>query len=220
MHGINLLRETIGTAAPAHRKRQWQGVIMSISETTNVFVPPLTISREEFLREGSDQQFREAIYTTVLALESLLKCREIFGRLLGLTGSQFAVLMSVAYRQGKMGIAIRDLAEHVRLAAPHVTTEVGRLIRIDLLRKRQDEVDRRSVLVSLSPKGEAVVRSIAPVARRVNDILFEGISEPELAATERLLHRLTLNAGKVLVEARRGRLLDDATTFSDEIMES
>lgn len=180
-----------------------------------VFTPPLTISREEFLREGGDRAFREAIYTTVLALESLLKCREIFGRVLGLTGSQFAVMMGTAYRQGENGVSIRDLAEHIRLAAPHVTTEVGRLIHKGLLSKRQDELDRRSVLVSLSPEGEEAVRSLAPVVRRVNDMLFEDISAAELAVVEKLLRRLTLNADRVFAQVRRGDLLEEKPRLAE-----
>lgn len=180
------------------------------------FEAPVTISRGEFLRQGSDRAFREAIYTTVLALESLLKCRDIFGRVLGLTGSQFAVLMGTAYRQGESGVSIRDLAEHVRLAAPHVTTEVGRLIHRGLLSKRQDEVDRRSVLVSLSPEGEEAVRSIAPVVRRVNDLLFEDISAAELAVVERLLRRLTVNADRVFAQVRRGDLLEPKPQLAED----
>lgn len=172
------------------------------------FQAPVTISRDEFLSAGSDRAFREAIYSTVMALESLLKCRDIFGRVLGLTASQFAVLMGTAYRQGEAGVSIRDLAEHVRLAAPHVTTEVGRLIRKGLLSKQQDQVDRRSVLVSLSPAGETAVNVIAPLVRRVNDMLFEDISAAELAAVERILRRLTINADRVFAQVRRGDLLE------------
>lgn len=191
--------------------------VTTIENAAGVFAPPLTISRDEFLREGDDRAFREAIYTTVLALESLLKCREIFGRVLGLTGSQFAVLMGAAYRQGENGVSIRDLAEHVRLAAPHVTTEVGRLIRKGLLSKRQDELDRRSVLVSLSRDGENAVRSLAPVVRRVNDILFEDISAAELAVVEKLLRRLMLNADRVFAQVRRGDLLDEKPRLGDVV---
>lgn len=173
------------------------------------FQAPVTISRDEFLSGGSDRAFREAIYSTVMSLESLLKCRDIFGRAMGLTASQFAVLMGAAYRQGEAGVSIRDLSEHVRLAAPHVTTEVGRLIRKGLLHKQRDDVDRRSVLVSLSPAGEAAVHGIAPLVRRVNDMLFEDISAVELAAVERVLRRLTVNADRVFAQARRGDLLDE-----------
>src|SRR5215469_5838131 len=100
------------------------------------FRPPRTISRRDYLRNGGDDWFREVIYATVEALGRLLACRNAFGRALGLTASQFAVLMGVAFRQSAAGVSIRDLARHVALAPTHVTTEVGRLIRRGYLAKR------------------------------------------------------------------------------------
>lgn len=142
----------------------------------------------------------------VTALDGLLRCRDVFGKALDLTGSQFAVLIGTAYRQKASGVTIRDLAEHVRLAAPHVTTEVNRLIKHGLLVKRQHQVDRRSVLVSLSPYGEAEVERIAPLVRQVNDILFEGVSHQDFQAVVRVTQSLTVNVERVFSEIRWGRL--------------
>ena len=174
------------------------------------FRPPVTVSRAEFLHGGSDRAFRESIYAMVLALDGLLKCRALFGKVLGLTPSQFAVLMGTAYRQGAEGVAIRDLADHIRLAAPHVTTEVGRMIEMGLLAKRQDESDRRSVRVSLSPEGEAAVVRVAPVVRRVNDMLFEDISAAALEVVEAFTRKLALSAERVFAHAKWGDILGAA----------
>ena len=168
------------------------------------FEVPTTISRTDFLQGGSDEVFRETIYTMVRGLGGLLRCREMFARHLGLTGSQFAVLMGTAYRQGATGVTIRDLAEHVRLASTHVTTEVGRLIRRKLLVKRPSASDGRSVLVSLSQEGEDAVRRIAPLVREVNDALFERIEAAELARVDQALRRLAENADRALADLRQG----------------
>src|SRR5882757_3535202 len=77
------------------------------------FKPPLTISRPDYLRSGSDAGFREAIYALVQAVGRLITCREAFGRALDLTASQFAVLIGVAYQQGRDGVTVRDLSEHI-----------------------------------------------------------------------------------------------------------
>ena len=53
-----------------------------------------------------------------------------------------------------------------------MTTEVGRLIRKGLLRKRANKKDRRGVLVQLSPKSEAALVGLTPLVRRINDVLF------------------------------------------------
>jgi DNA-binding MarR family transcriptional regulator len=166
------------------------------------FEIPVTISRAAFLRDGTDAAFRETIYTMVRALDGLMRCREVFARHLGLTGSQFAVLMGVAYRQGETGVTIRDLAEHVRLAPTHVTTEVGRLIRRRLLVKRRNAADGRSVLVSLSPAGENAVRDVSPVLRQINDTLFRDIGPADFDATGDVLRRLADNADQALAQPR------------------
>jgi DNA-binding MarR family transcriptional regulator len=79
---------------------------------------------------------------------------------MGLTGSQFAVMIGTAYRQKAEGVSIRTLAEYVQLAPPHVTTEVGWLIRKGLLIKRANPQDGRGVLVRLSRHGEGAIDSI------------------------------------------------------------
>src|SRR5215471_2142482 len=133
----------------------------------NGFSPPRTVSHGALLQAGSDVAFRETLYLMVLTFGRLITCREAFGRALGLTGSQFAVLIGAAYAQGRDGVSIRALADHVQLASTHVTTEVGRLIRKGLLAKAVNPRDRRGVLVTLSQRGEAAVDEVAPFLRRV-----------------------------------------------------
>jgi len=168
-----------------------------------VFVPPLTVSHRELLAGGSDVAFRETLYLMVLTFGRLISCREAFGRALSLTGSQFAVLIGTAYRQGADGVSVRALPDHIQLASTHVTTEVGNLIGKGLLTKAINKRDRRGVLVRLSPRGEAAVRDIAPLLRRVNDLLFQGVSRKELAALSQFLSMFALNSEYALAEIRR-----------------
>ena len=169
------------------------------------FAPPPTVSHAALLVAGNDVAFREALYLMVLAFSRLAVCREAFGRALGLTGSQFAVLFGTAYRQGHEGVSIRRLAEHVQLASTHVTTEVGRLVRKGLLAKTENPRDRRGVLVKLSQRGEAAVRRVAPFLRRVNDRLFQGIDRAEIESLDRFLRVFARNGEDALTEIRRTR---------------
>jgi DNA-binding MarR family transcriptional regulator len=166
-------------------------------------MPPPTVSHAPLLVAGNDVAFRETLYLMVLAFGRLISCREAFGRALGLTGSQFAVLFGTAYRQGREGVSIRRLAEHVQLASTHVTTEVGRLVRKGLLVKTANQRDRRGVLVKLSQRGEAAVLRVAPFLRRVNDCLFEGVSRRDVAALDRFLRVFARNGEEALAEIRR-----------------
>jgi DNA-binding MarR family transcriptional regulator len=167
------------------------------------FVPPATITLPPMLASGGDVNFREALYLMALAFGRLQSFRQAFGRQLSLTASQFIVLIGTAYRQGRDGVSIRTLAEHTQLAATHVTTEVGRLIDKGLLTKSANARDRRGVLVRLSPKGEAAVRAINPLLRRVNDRLFQNVSREEFAVVTRFLAKFALNSEYALAEVRR-----------------
>jgi len=168
-----------------------------------VYKPPATISRSDYLRGGSDAAFREAIYALVQSVGRLLTCREAFGRSLDLTASQFAVLMGVAYQQGRDGVTVRDLSDHIALAPTHVTTEVGRLVLRGLLVKKPSSSDRRSVLVSLSRQGETAIGEVAPFVRAINDLLFKDISSEQLETAKAVARTLFRNSDHVLVELRR-----------------
>jgi DNA-binding MarR family transcriptional regulator len=161
------------------------------------------VGRRDLLAAGEDVAFRRSLYLMVLAFSRLATCREAFGRALGLTGSQFAVLIGTAYQQGEEGVSVRALADHIQLAATHVTTEVGRLNAKGLLTKAVNGRDRRGVLIRLSPRGEAAVREVAPFVRRVNDLLFAGVSRQEFAAVAGFLTRFAANTEDALDELRR-----------------
>jgi DNA-binding MarR family transcriptional regulator len=167
------------------------------------FAPPSSVSLAPMLSGGGDVAFRETLYLMVLAFGRLYAFREAFGRELALTGSQFIVLIGAAYRQGAEGVSIRTLADHTQLAATHVTTEVGRLIGKGLLTKQASTRDRRSVLVRLSSKGEAAIRAVNPLLRRVNDRLFQDISREEFAVVAQFLEKFALNSEDALAEIRR-----------------
>jgi DNA-binding MarR family transcriptional regulator len=169
----------------------------------NGFVPPATVTLPAMLVAGSDLSFRETIYRMAFAYSRMASFREAFGRHLSLTASQFVVLIGIAYRQGSEGVSIRALSDHTQLAATHVTTEVGRLIDKGLLTKSANTRDRRGVLVRLTPKGEAAVRDVNPLLRRVNDCLFQNISREEFAVVARFLSTYALNSENALAEIRR-----------------
>jgi DNA-binding MarR family transcriptional regulator len=173
------------------------------AKQTGIFTSPMTVTLPDMLAGGNDLAFRETIYLMVLAFGRLHSCREAFGRALSLTASQFIVLIGTAHRQGNDGITIRALADHTLLAATHVTTEVGRLIGKGLLTKQANTRDRRSVLVRLSRKGEAAIRSVNPLLRRVNDRLFQNVSRSEFDVVSRFLVKFAHNSEDALIEIRR-----------------
>ncbi|MER2537380.1 MAG: winged helix DNA-binding protein [Rhizobiaceae bacterium] len=166
------------------------------------YVPPLTVSHDALLVDGSDDRFRQLIYLFVEVLGRMNMCREAFGRSIGLTGSQFAVLVGVAHRQQTQGVTIKKLAQYIHLAPTHVTTEVGRLIRKGLLSKSASDDDRRSVLVRLTREGEDMVSSVNIFVRRVNDILFDGLTSADIDHAEGMFNRLSRNSEFAIAELK------------------
>jgi len=173
------------------------------AKSTREFVSPATVSLPAMLARGDDLKFRETIYLMALTFGRLHSCREAFGRALALTAPQFIVLIGTAHRQGNEGVSIRALADHTQLAATHVTTEVGRLIGKGLLTKEANARDRRSVLVRLSAKGEAAIRTVNPLLRRVNDRLFQNVSRSEFDVVSRFLQKFAHNSEDALLEIKR-----------------
>ena len=167
------------------------------------FTSPATVTLPAVLVDGNDTAFRETIYLMALAFDRLHSCREAFGRALSLTASQFIVLIGTAHRQGQEGVTIRALADHTQLAATHVTTEVGRLIDKGLLIKEANSRDRRSVLVRLSPQGEAAIHDVNPLLRRVNDRLFQNVTRAEFDVVSRFFAKFAHNGEEALFELRR-----------------
>jgi DNA-binding MarR family transcriptional regulator len=173
--------------------------------------PPLTITLPAFVDAGGDGAFRQTVYLMIVAFDRLQSCREAFGRDMGLTGSQFAVLIGTQHTQGADGTSIRALAEHVQLASTHVTTEVGRLIRLGLLAKQPNQMDRRGVLVSLSPAGERRLARLTPFLQAVNNILFRDISRRELDGFVQVLTTFVRNSEDALALIRQHEATGSAT---------
>lgn len=164
--------------------------------------PPLTVSLPEMLEGQTDHRFRKAIYRFIEAANRMGDCRESFADEMELTGTQFLVMMSVAYQQGEAGIKIASIAADIGLASTHATTEVGRLVRKGLLDKRPNPDDGRAVLVKLTRRGEGEVEKVSHIIRVVNDILFQDISRSELKIFTSLSERLIQNSERALAELR------------------
>jgi DNA-binding MarR family transcriptional regulator len=149
------------------------------------------------------------VYALVQGVSRLSAFRDDFGRQLGITPSQFAVLMSVAHCQGSSGVTIRALADHAAMAATHVTTEVGKLMRRGLLKKKASPSDRRSVLVSLTSQGQAGIDSLVPFVRDINDILFKDLDAATMNVVYEFSRRLMINAESASAEVRKRKLEGD-----------
>ena len=181
------------------------------SATGAAFQPPLSVTRPELLREGSDTAFRAVIWDLLVVANRLQKFPEAFGRELDISSAQYAVLIATAHIQGTRGTGIRQLADHMHLPAPHVTTTVGRLVAAGLLAKRPNPEDGRGVLVSLASEGEAALERLAPFQQQVNDTLFGGLSREDFDGFGQLIKTMVGNSRRALATVADRQQDDDAT---------
>src|SRR5690606_37038637 len=117
---------------------------------------------------------------------------------LGATGPQYTILAAIAERQKDAGVGIRTLADHLHVAASHITTEVNKLVSLGLVEKRANPADGRGVLARLTRAGEAALDRLGPFRREINDILFDGLSRAEFLAVARLFKRFLVNTERAL----------------------
>jgi DNA-binding MarR family transcriptional regulator len=165
-------------------------------ERRGAFAPPLTVTLPAVLTGGSDREFRKVIYGLFVCAARLHDIRDAFGRRIAMTGARYTVLIATAHLQGGAGVGVRTLADYLHVAPPHVTTEVGKLVAAGLLSKERNPDDGRGVLVSLTPRGAAALETLAPFLRRINDILFDGITRAEFAAVVRFIDKFVVNTGR------------------------
>ncbi|MGP0093396.1 MAG: MarR family winged helix-turn-helix transcriptional regulator [Xanthobacteraceae bacterium] len=143
---------------------------------------PLSISRREMLVDGSDQEFRRLIYRMLITAARLADIRNALAARVGVSGTQYTMLMSVLHFQGTDGISIGALAEHLEVTGPHVTSEIRKLAALGLVRKVANPSDRRGVLVRLSADGRKRLLRAFTFIRGVNDRLFAEVTGAEFEA--------------------------------------
>ncbi|MGO3484696.1 MAG: MarR family transcriptional regulator, partial [Cellulosimicrobium funkei] len=68
---------------------------------------------------------------------------------------------------------------------------LARMERADLVRRRPDPDDRRSVRLDLTPTGTAALDDVRAALAELNDRLTEGFTPDELATVARWLEHVT-----------------------------
>lgn len=88
------------------------------------------------------------------------------------------------------GLTQVELAKRMSLVESSATRMVSALMRKGFVTRTRMPGDRRAWLVRLTPEGEAAIAQYEPRAQRVRDRLLDGISDDDLATTNRVLTHL------------------------------
>ena len=142
--------------------------------------PPITTIRPELTRDGTGERFRHLVNDLLTIAVRMDAVRARFAGLIGVTPPQYSILVTVAHLESRAdGAAVGAVAEHMHVSGAFVTAETGRLARRGLVAKRPNPEDGRSVLVSLTPKGEKALEAALPHIRAVNDVFFGKLGADE-----------------------------------------
>lgn len=198
----------IATAAfPGHAEQIRQDAqVPALSVTTAVPAKPADIPTVgiEGLVAGNEQAFRDFMSEIFAAASTMQTLRRVTAKPFGLTSTELAVMMAVA--KLKPESSVRRIADHLHTSASNVTADVGKLVGRKILRKLPDPGDARAIRIALTAKGSALIVSMTPALRAVNDRLFSDLSRNEMETIHRLLRRIVLE----------GSYLIDQTTAKEE----
>jgi DNA-binding MarR family transcriptional regulator len=78
-----------------------------------------------------------------------------------LTGRQTAVFLTVYLKEEEQ--TVRGLASALMISKPAITRALDRLAEFDLIRRRVDQNDRRSILVDRTLQGKSHLRSLGSI---------------------------------------------------------
>ena len=149
---------------------------------TKIRSAPLTVSRAELLVNGSDSEFRALVHAMLAFSARLQGVREGFAALVGLTGIQYTILISIRHLQNETEVTVGSVADHLHLSGAFITIETGKLVRSGLISKVQDLRDRRRVCLRITRRGRELLSRLSPVQAPVNNVLFEFLSAEQFRA--------------------------------------
>lgn len=112
-----------------------------------------------------DKENRRAEYEELAsfryALRQFLRFSEEAARAEGITPQQHQALLAIAGFPARDRMMISELAEHLQLRHHSAVELINRLEANGLVAREPDTVDRRRVLVSVTPKGDEVLTRLS-----------------------------------------------------------
>lgn len=108
----------------------------------------------------------------------------------GLTLTRARVLFALS-RRGPL--TQRDLAEELEIETPTLVRVLDGMEKQSLIRRREDETDRRAKRIEMLEAGEAAYASVSALARDLRAQVAEDISPEDILTALAVVRRLTVN---------------------------
>lgn len=158
----------------------------------------LTVTRQPLLVNGNDELFRHFVHDTLAFAQRIQEIRNRFGAEIGLTGTQYTMLIAIAKDEKAGEVGINQIAEGTHFSPPFVTIEVNRLVELRLVAKSVNPNDRRRVRLSVTTKGREYLDRLKSVQGPVNDELFSSLSREDFMFLRAKVAELVNTADRAL----------------------
>jgi len=156
----------------------------------SIGVVPLTISRDDLLVDGGDQVFRKMVHAFFAFNARHESIRDGHARRIGLAGTEYTILISIAHLGQEAPVNVKTIAEHLHVTTGFITNTTRKLQSRGLVRKTQDTADKRKTNLTVTPKAIALLEELAPFQRPVNDAEFGSLSRAEFLQLSETIQRL------------------------------
>ncbi len=167
------------------------------TRSANGRFPPISISLPHFIKGGSDREFRQLIYALTSLSLLMGRNRQRFAAYMGVSDPQYIMIALIAETPG---VTIGKVAEQLSVSSQFVTIEVGKLVKNNIVEKRPNERDRRSMILNLTAKGKNLLRELAPLRRKTNDLMFRSLTEERAKVLKEIISTLIIDGTSALHE--------------------
>jgi MarR family transcriptional regulator, organic hydroperoxide resistance regulator len=160
--------------------------------------PPLTTSLKDFVKQGSDTEFRRLVYTLVSLAHQMSRHLKLFAAHIGVTEAQAVMIRIIAETNG--AATVGQLAQQLYVTSPFVTKEIGGLVKKSIVQKQPNQADRRSMFLTLTPKGKVLLRELSEVMRKANDVHFRSLNKDRAALLQEIVSTLVADGAYAYYE--------------------
>jgi DNA-binding MarR family transcriptional regulator len=161
----------------------------------------LTASKPELLDEDGDRTLRGLLYDFFAFGHSLEAARAKFASHVGLSPTQYLILIAIKNSTLDEPMGINQLANRLRLSGTFITNEVNKLVSDGLIEKIAHPSDGRRVQLTVTGQGFSLLTRLAILQRPVNDALFGMLTREEFKLLSQLLARLAADSDRAVMFA-------------------
>ena len=137
------------------------------------------------------------IYSLTALSSLMVRNREHFAAFIGVTDAQYMMITMIAENAGA---TVGKVADLLGVSSQFVTIEIAKLVKKNIVAKKPNEADRRSMILELTAKGRTLLYELGPLRRGANDTTFRSLSDPRAKTLQEIVTTLVEDARNALHE--------------------